>query len=519
MDAGESPAQRAWQAFVAELSRWRTERGMSKKQLAAAMGFDPSYVSHIEALRHRPTDDFARRAEAVLHAGGAIWQRFREFDQLRGTGRSRNTTNMPTWGYDPPAQDRWLPPGTGLVVEHEIAELSYVDGQYRCRIRRGLYNAGTEPVTRYLVRIAVDRYPTQPERSNQYYRDNPLDWDALQLQASCAGEPMSWRAKTDRDASKDVWLLFENPEGHFPLYPERRAHIDYSYRVGADQWGQWFQRSIRLPTQRLTVRLDFPVSFGPVVWGLETSLATEAVPLRTPIEQEVQGDRAIFTWATDAALLYARYRIEWRFRTPPPHARGMVEAYGALDRTNNIRASERMRVAGIVQRGAEVLDAPAQPFSLPDEEQTARDVVARLFAALDHVTALHPFAKGVGLAAPQIDLARAAALVRPAGNRTEPIVLLNPKVVAESSEHDEQYEGCLSFFDVRGLVVRPLWIDVESELLNGKRVVARYEHGVARLIAHEIDHLHGRLYVDRMRPGTQTVPVEDYPETGHPWNY
>ena len=65
---------------------------MTKKQLAAPMGFDPSYVSHVEGRRHRPTEDFARRAEAVLGAGGAIWQRFQEYDELRhARGRRRRT--------------------------------------------------------------------------------------------------------------------------------------------------------------------------------------------------------------------------------------------------------------------------------------------------------------------------------------------------------------------------------------------------------------------------------------------
>src|ERR671916_2329441 len=85
MGTGESPVQRASVAFVSEFARWRTERGLSKKQLAAAMGFDPSYLSHVEAHRHRPTEDFARRAEAVLQTGGAIWRRFQEYDELRQT--------------------------------------------------------------------------------------------------------------------------------------------------------------------------------------------------------------------------------------------------------------------------------------------------------------------------------------------------------------------------------------------------------------------------------------------------
>ncbi|MGH3242004.1 MAG: helix-turn-helix domain-containing protein [Spirillospora sp.] len=46
---------------------------MPKKKLAAAMGFDPSYISHVEAGRHSASEEFARKAEAVLSAGGALW--------------------------------------------------------------------------------------------------------------------------------------------------------------------------------------------------------------------------------------------------------------------------------------------------------------------------------------------------------------------------------------------------------------------------------------------------------------
>src|SRR5215470_11964657 len=79
----EAMVDAAADAFAVELVRWRAERGLSKKELAAEMGFDPSYVSHVEARRHRPTEDFARRAESVLRAGGMIWQRFREYEDAR----------------------------------------------------------------------------------------------------------------------------------------------------------------------------------------------------------------------------------------------------------------------------------------------------------------------------------------------------------------------------------------------------------------------------------------------------
>ncbi|MFC0533019.1 peptide deformylase [Phytohabitans kaempferiae] len=503
-----SPIERAADTFAAELARWRVERSMSKKQLAARMGFDPSYVSHVEGRRHRPTEDFARRAEAVLGAGGAIWQRYQEYDELRHARSSPSHR-------DPPVPEQWLPPGTGLIVEQEVATLSYREGSYRCVIRRALYNAGTEPVTRYLIRVAVDRYPHDPEKSNRHHRDHPLSFAELDLQAWCGEEPareaMEYRKKHDRDAFKEVWLLFENSEGRFPLYPGQRTVIEYAYTVSHDKWGQWFQRAVRLPTRRLTVRLDFPNWLDAQVWGVETSLSAEEAPLRTPVSRRAEGKRTTFEWTTESPPLNARYRLEWRFRGhngPPPS--GLAIA---------VRASDRMRAVGIVQRGADSLRQAARQFDLPRDEADARDVVDRLVAALDRVEELHTFTKGVGLAAPQIGLPWAAAVVRPADRTAEPVVLLNPRVVESSPETDEQYEGCLSFFDVRGLVSRPLALQVEHAKWDGGRVITSFELGMARLVAHEIDHLEGRLYVDRMAPGVPLVPVEEYREAGNPWRY
>lgn len=93
-------------------------------------------------------------------------------------------------------------------------------------------------------------------------------------------------------------------------------------------------------------------------------------------------------------------------------------------------------------------------------------------------------------------------------------MLLNPRVTETSDDTDEQYEGCLSFFDVRGLVPRPLRVTVETTALDGTAVTAVYERGLARLIAHEIDHLDGRLCLNRMRPGMDPIPVEQYRQTG-----
>ena len=505
---------KAADAFAAALVEARNERGLSKKQLAAEMGFDPSYVSHVEARRHRPTEDFARRAEAALHAGGLIWQRFRDYDE------ARQQANGATPHRHRDGHDQWLPPAAGLLVEHEHARLTYVDGGYRCTVRRDLYNAGNEPVTRYLTRISVDRYPGETERSNRYYRDHPLTWADLNLQARSGDEPMAWRAKLDRDALKEIWLLFENEDARFPLYPGQRTSIEYGYTVGEDKWGHWFQRAVRLPTRRLSVQLDFPSTLSPVVWGVETSMTAEAGPLKTPITEGRGDGRTVFEWSTEDPPLNARFRLEWRFRgnRPTPEPGRIIRPRQSAE----LRPSERMKGAGIVQRGAPMLDRAARWFDLPEQSSLASDIVARLLDALHLVGELHEFRKGMGLAAQQLGIGWAATVIAaPMGQDLGggPIVLLNPRVVGESVDRDERWEGCLSFSDVRGMVSRALLIEVEHEDLSGNRTMTTFMKGMARLVSHEVDHLGGLLYTDRMPQDGRLVAVEEYQGQGQPWHY
>jgi peptide deformylase len=246
------------------------------------------------------------------------------------------------------------------------------------------------------------------------------------------------------------------------------------------------------------------------VWGTETSATAEAIPLRTmPIRADRDG-QAVFSWATGDPPVGARYRLEWRFRSRPDDDKEHPELRTAAD---------RMKAAGIIQQGDQVLLEQAEPFRLPDEAGEAESVIAGLFAALQRAGEQHVFSKGMGVAAPQIGIARAAAIVIPPGTGAEPLVMLNPQVISESTETDEQYEGCLSFFDVRGLVPRPLHIEVACMKPDGRQYVLALDNAMARLVAHEVDHLNGRLYTSRMRDGVAPIPVAEYRGTGHAWDY
>jgi peptide deformylase len=166
-----------------------------------------------------------------------------------------------------------------------------------------------------------------------------------------------------------------------------------------------------------------------------------------------------------------------------------------------------MRALGIVQLGTHGLDSPCSRLALPAESVEAMRVGGRLFARLDRVRTVHSFTSGLGLSAPQLGVSRAAVVVH--RNEADPIMLFNPRVVAASRDMNEEYEGCLSFFDVRGLVARPRVIEVEHQTSAGAYVTTTFEGGLARLVAHEIDHLRGIFYTDRMAPGLAPISIRD----------
>ncbi|WP_194817998.1 peptide deformylase [Nocardia sp. XZ_19_385] len=493
---GNEPTGPQLNVFALELRHWRDVRGLSRNALATKLGYSRPYVSKIESGSEKPSRDFAGRAVATLQTGGALRAAFAEFAATR------------TAPVRAPDAAELTDAAGSLVVEHDDASLSFDGHTYRLIQRRRLINGGTEPITRYLIRISVDRYPGDPERSNRLYQENPLTWDEIDLHA-WHGEhrttPMAWTAHHDRDAFKEVWLSFSELDGgrHFPLYPGQACWIEYEYTVSAAHWGNWFQRAVRLPTNCLSVRLDFPAALEPSVWGLQTSMAAEGQPFPTPISHQVEQDRHIYSWSTDKPPLHARYRLEWDFR----------------ERADDERTppSKVMAGLGIAQEGEEILRRTARPFDLPAEAEDARRVVAELNSAARRVARAHVFGKGMGIAAPQIGISRAAAIVRTPDGDT--LTLFNPRIVETGGGEDEQYEGCLSFFDLRGKVPRPLTIHVEHTDIDGNTRITVFDRGIARLVAHEVDHLHGQLYLDRLRPGVEPISVEQYRGTGTNWTY
>lgn len=110
---------------------------------------------------------------------------------------------------------------------------------------------------------------------------------------------------------------------------------------------------------------------------------------------------------------------------------------------------------------------------------------------------------GAGLAAPQIGLLWRLAVLDPAGFSLGPTVIINPKIVFKSEEEEKGPEICLSVPGYIGHVYRSSAVKVEAYDLQGILKTYDVEGFVARLFQHEIDHLDGILFPDRIRDGDE----------------
>ena len=153
--------------------------------------------------------------------------------------------------------------------------------------------------------------------------------------------------------------------------------------------------------------------------------------------------------------------------------------------------------------GAPVLREIAAPVAVIDESvrQLAREMIG----------AMHYF-NGIGLAAPQYGKSlRMVVIDVPGGNESGspgeamllprmPLTLINPEIVFASGDCDEKDEGCLSVPGLYAPVCRPSRVVLRSQLLDGEFIEIECGGLLGRCIQHELDHLDGKLFIDRLSP-------------------
>jgi peptide deformylase len=172
---------------------------------------------------------------------------------------------------------------------------------------------------------------------------------------------------------------------------------------------------------------------------------------------------------------------------------------------------ENMRRLRRTYLGNPVLREKAKPVSLRQiSTANFQKLVAQMFFTMRSVG-------GVGLAAPQIGKPIQLAVIevkkiqtRPRIVPLEPTVIINPRILSHSGRLSSDWEGCLSFPNVRGLVPRYEIIRVSYFDRFGKKQIKTFREFQARVFQHEIDHLNGLIYTDRIVNLKNLMVLEEF---------
>lgn len=108
------------------------------------------------------------------------------------------------------------------------------------------------------------------------------------------------------------------------------------------------------------------------------------------------------------------------------------------------------------------------------------------------------FAKGVGLAAPQVGISKRIIVCNPTGEEADGLAIINPRIIYRKGRKVKDCEGCLSIPTLTAEVARFTIIGVVGKDPAGKNISLEARDLLARIIDHETDHLNGTLFIDKI---------------------
>lgn len=150
-----------------------------------------------------------------------------------------------------------------------------------------------------------------------------------------------------------------------------------------------------------------------------------------------------------------------------------------------------MAIRNIREEGDEILKKKSREIEEIDD---------RILELLDDMVETMNKYNGVGLAAVQVGVLKRAIVIDLYDDKG-PIKLINPVIIKEEGEQEVE-EGCLSFPNKYAKLIRPAKVTVEALNEKGKKVKINAKELLAQALSHEIDHLNGIVFVDKMIPGT-----------------
>ena len=151
----------------------------------------------------------------------------------------------------------------------------------------------------------------------------------------------------------------------------------------------------------------------------------------------------------------------------------------------------KMAIRNLRLEGDEILSKKSREIEIIDDKlQTLID---------DMIDTMHKY-NGVGLAAVQVGILKRVVVIDLYDDKG-PIVLINPVILKTKGEQEVE-EGCLSFPNQFAKIIRPQEVTAEYTDRTGKRVKIKAKDLLAQAICHELDHLDGEVFVNKIIPGT-----------------
>ncbi len=108
--------------------------------------------------------------------------------------------------------------------------------------------------------------------------------------------------------------------------------------------------------------------------------------------------------------------------------------------------------------------------------------------------------RGIGLAAPQVNVSKRIVVIDVSENRDQPIALINPEIISTEDEIMDMMDGCLSIPDSFAPTQRFRYLKVKALDRNGDEIELEAADLFAGCIQHELDHLNGKLFIDHLSP-------------------
>ena len=149
----------------------------------------------------------------------------------------------------------------------------------------------------------------------------------------------------------------------------------------------------------------------------------------------------------------------------------------------------------IRQEGDEILKKKSRPVEKIDDK--VRELIK------DMIETMHQY-DGVGLAAVQVGILKRIVVIDTYEEGSQVYILINPEII-ETKGLREVEEGCLSFPNKFAKVERPEKVTVKALNEKGEEITIKAEGLLAQAICHEVDHLNGEVFIDKIIPGTLEI--------------